>query len=29
VISKKKDMKPDEKERLKRISDDAGSYKAE
>lgn len=29
VISKKKDMKPEEKERIQRISDDAGAMKAE
>lgn len=29
VISKKKDMKQEDKDRLMRISDDAGSMKAE
>ena len=29
VISKKKDMKADEKERLQRISDDAGAMRVE
>lgn len=29
VLSKKKDMKPDEKERIQRIADDAGAMKAE
>lgn len=29
VLNKKKDMKPEEKERLKRIADDAGAMKAE
>lgn len=29
VFQKKKDMKPEEKERLKRIQDDAGTMKEE